>query len=456
MKPLSQGHEGQQAAGAAGVQPSALRLALLGAAFGVAVGAGAALWWAKRPAPTAADALPPMTTRLEPPLSVAPPASAQALQAGQAGKEGQTGQVGQTGQTGQGGAKPAAAPSGPPVAVSTVRARVLDVPLEWEGSATLSPWSSVEIKPQLAGVVAQVHAKEGQTVPSGALLFTLDDREAQARLSQAKAQLARSQAQLQEAERQWRRGRELLAQQFVSQGTVEAAQSQAEAARAVAQADEAAVQAAQLVLSHTRILAPGAGRIGLVPVFAGSSVSPQGAALATLTQTDPLAVSFALPQQHLFLAQQALARGEARVRVKASDGSGPERLATLEVLDSVVDASGAVKAKARLSNPGGAGTAALWPGSLARVSLTLQTLHGATLIPHAAVVHSPRGRMVYTVSEDALAVVTPVSVLAVQGEEAVVSGLKPGARVVLDGRQNLRPLSKVQDSSSADSGKARP
>jgi RND family efflux transporter MFP subunit len=432
---------------AAGGRASGLRLGLLmGAVLGVAVGSSAVLWWAKRPLPSAADALPPMTTSLEPPLAVGSSPSLVLAAGG----------LGNGGANGQSGAKPAAAPPGPPVAVSTVVARVLDLPLEWEGSATLSAWSSVEIKPQVSGVVAQVHAKEGQMVRAGALLFTLDDREAQARLSQARAQSARSQAQLQEAERQWRRGRELLAQQFVSQGTVDAAQSQAESARAVAQADEAAVLAAQVALSHTRISAPSAGRIGLVPVFAGSSVSPQGAALATLTQMDPLAVSFALPQQHLFLAQQALARGEAMVRVKTSDGSGAERLATLEVLDSVVDASGSVRAKARLSNPGGAATAALWPGSLARVHLTLQTLRGATLIPHAAVVHSPRGRMVYTVTEDSRALVTPISVLAVKGDDAVVSGLKPGARVVLDGRQNLRPQSKVLDTSAAEATKARP
>jgi RND family efflux transporter MFP subunit len=415
----------------------------VGLALGALLGAGAAMWWAQRPQPSPADALPPMTPALEAPFPSAPAAAASANAAGRASAP-------SGGQT-----SPNAAPPGPPVAVSTVIARLADVPLEWESSGTVAPWSSVEIKPQIAGVVAQVHAREGQTVKAGALLFTLDDREAQARLSQARAQVARSTAQLQEAERQLKRGRELLAQQFVSQGAVDAAQAQAETARAAAQADQAALQTAQLALSHTRIVAPSAGRIGLVPVFAGSYVSPQSAALATLTQMDPLAVNFGLPQQHLALAQQAMARGEASVQVKASDGSGTQRVAVLEVLDSVVDASGSVKAKAKLANAAPDGQFSLWPGSLVRVRLTLQTLRSATLVPHAAVVHSPRGRMVYTVNDEERAQVTPVTVLATQGEDVVVSGLKPGARVVLDGKQNLRPHARVQDISRPSVGKAR-
>lgn len=370
--------------------------------------------------------------------------------------------AGRPGAAASGPATAAAPASAPPVSVSVVRAQRRDVAVQVEATGTVSAQATIDIKPQLASVVTAVHVKEGQFVTKGQPLFTLDGRADAANLARAEAQLLRDQATLSDAQRQLARARELVAQNFISQGAVDTAQANVDAQRAAVAADRAAIDAAKVTVSYSRIAAPSSGRVGQINVFPGSSVSPTGAAMVSITQLDPISVSFNLPQRNLSDALKALAEAGSgplpvvqptvapaaapasaatappllpgQVQALLPEGRG-QRVGRLDFVDSLVDpASGTVKVKALFANK----DQALWPGAYVNVSLSLQSLPGAVVVPQAAIVQGARGTAVFVVDADGLAAVRPVKVLQALGSEAAVSGLKPGEKVVLDGRQNVR------------------
>ena len=332
-----------------------------------------------------------------------------------------------------------ATPTGPSVSVTVVLAQLRDFEIQLDATGAVSALSSVELRPQVSSVIKQVHIREGDFVKAGQLLFTLDVRADEANVSKAKAQLEKNQATLNDAQRQLARSRDLLAQQFVSQGAVDTNQSVVDSQTAALVADRAAISAAAVALSYGRITAPAAGRAGAVNVFAGSSVQANTTPLVTITQLDPVAVSFNLPQRNVGDALAALKLGNAPVTVLLPQQPKP-RTGKLQFVDSAVDASsGTVKVKAVFDNK----DAALWPGAFVSVKMGVQTIKDAVVVPQASIVQNARGRSVYVVEADGKAALRPIELLQSAGLEAVVSGVRAGEKVVLDGRQNVRPGSQL-------------
>ncbi len=342
---------------------------------------------------------------------------------------------------------------GAPVSVSTVKAVQRDQRVTLEATGTVSSLTTVDIKPQVSSTVDKVHVKEGQFVRRGDLLFTLDSRADAVNVTKARAQLARDQAALADAQRQLARSRDLLAQQFVSQSAVDAAQTQAETQQAVVAAGRAALSAAELGLGYHRIVAPSAGRVGAINVFPGSLVQPSGTALLTVTQLDPIAVAFNLPQRNLQDTLQGLREGGLPVIAQLperSDGSPGARLeGRLQFVDSAVDAnSGSVRVKAVFDNP----QQHLWPGAYVKVDIALRTLGGAIVIPQAAIVTGQKARSVFVVDADDRVQPRPIELVHPVGPEAVVTGLSAGERIVVDGRENVRAGSKVVERGARAAG----
>lgn len=345
---------------------------------------------------------------------------------------------------GQGAASPtAAAPAasaasgagGPPVAVSLVPAERRDVPVLLEATGTVTALNSVDVRPQISSVVTKVHIREGQFVKAGEPLFTLDSRSDEANLGKAQAQLQKDLAALADAQRQLARSKELFAQNFISQGAVDTNQALVDSAQAVVAADKAAIDAARVALSYSRIAAPQAGRIGQVTIVPGSYVQPAGTAMVTITQLDPIAVGFNLPQRNLADALAALRDGSGSVQAVLPEGRGT-LTGKLQFVDNTVDAAtGTVRVKAMFDNR----EQKLWPGAFVGVKLAVQTLKGAVVVPQAAIVQSPRGRVVFVVEAGNRVAAKPVEIVYAAGNDAVVTGLAGGERVVLDGRQNVRP-----------------
>lgn len=353
-------------------------------------------------------------------------------------------------------AAPQAAASAAPVSVSLVRAERRDMPVVLEATGTVSALTSVDVKPQMASVVTQVHVKEGQFVRRGDLLFTLDSRSDQANLGKAQAQLQKDLAALADAQRQFARSQELFAQNFISQGAVDTNRALVESQQAVVAADRAAIDAARVALSYARIAAPSGGRVGQIPVVAGSYVQPGGAALVTITQLDPISVAFSLPQRNLPDALAALRGSGAPVQAQLPDGRGT-LAGRLQFVDNAVDAAtGTVRVKAQFDNR----DQRLWPGAFVGVRLAVRTLKDAVVVPQAAIVQSPRGAVVFVVEEGSRVAARPVQVLHAAGNDAAVQGLAGGERIVLEGRQNVRPGNLVVERSapaaSAGSSPVRP
>ncbi|HET6598800.1 MAG TPA: efflux RND transporter periplasmic adaptor subunit, partial [Burkholderiaceae bacterium] len=334
------------------------------------------------------------------------------------------------------------------VSVTTVRAQQRDVDVTVEATGTVTALNSVDVRPQVSSVITRVAIREGQFVKAGQLLFTLDARTDEVNLAKARAQLARDQASLADAQRQFDRSRDLLAQNFISQGAVDTARTLVETQQSVVTADRAAIEAAQVGLSYSRIQSPLAGRAGAIGVHPGTTVQPGAAVLVTITQLDPIAVAFSLPQRNLNDALQTLRSGGGEVLAVLPEGRG-QRSGTLKFVDSVVDAnSGAVRMKAHFDNA----DEALWPGAFVTVRLALRTLKNAIVVPQAAVIQGPHGSVVYVVDDRNTVSLRPIELVHGVGTQAVVKGVAAGERVVLEGRQNLRPGAAVIERAHPQAG----
>lgn len=327
--------------------------------------------------------------------------------------------------------------------VTLAAAQKQDVPVTVQVNGSVVSLNSVELRPQVTNTVREVHVKEGQFVKQGQLLFTLDDRPDQANLAKARAQQQKDEATMADLERQYRRSQELVAQNFIAKAAADATLSQLEAQRAAVAADKAAVQSAQVALGYATLRAPIAGRIGAVNIYPGTLVQPT-LTLVTITQLDPIAVSFPVPEGKL---QDLLAAARSHTPVEALvSGRKTPMKGTLNFVDNTVDPMiGTVRAKAVFDNA----DQGLWPGQFVETRVTVRSLEGATVIPAAALMMLAEGSSVYVVDAEHKATRRKVETLHTFGTQVAVRGVEPGEQVVIEGKQNVRPGGKVRLDSAA-------
>ncbi len=340
-----------------------------------------------------------------------------------------------------------------PVTITTVKAQQRTLPVKLKATGSVTPLTSVDVRPQVTSVVTKVHFIEGQFVKAGQLLFTLDSRSDAAQLAKAKAQLAKDSIGLADTKRQLERSKLLFTQNFISKGAVDTAQAQVDGLAATVESDKAAIDALQVALSYARITAPSAGRVGVVNLWRGSAVVANQTTLVTITQLQPIEVTYSIPQRNLPDILSAL-KNRALVSATLADGGGDFH-GQLQFVDNSVDASsGAVKVKAVFDNK----DLKLWPGAYVDVSQTVATLNEATVIPVACIISSPRGTIVYAV-EDGRAVMRSVKVVYSDGADAAITGIEPGDILVLDGKQNVRSdvpvVEKAKEAKATASGSSR-
>ena len=348
---------------------------------------------------------------------------------------------------------PPASKKGGPQTVSSVIVERKDVPFVIEATGTIVAASIVDVRPQITSIVTKVNITEGQIVKKGDLLFTLDDRT-------DKANFDRAQALANDAQRQLARAKELVAKNFISKAGLDTAEANAASTRAAA-------RAAEVQLSYNYLRSPIDGRAGIINVFPGSLVQASNVvvsstsstatstsgAMVTITQLDPINVQFTVPERDIPLLLKAR-KDDAPLPVSVCIGNieTAQYPGLVYVIDNQVDpVIGAVRLKARLENKNGA----LIPGQFARIKLEASTLSNVMLIPSQAVVINPKGRFVYLVEkDDDKVVMKPVKVLYEYQGNAVIDGIDAGSRVVVEGKQNLRPGSKVREAKPANTPKA--
>lgn len=330
----------------------------------------------------------------------------------------------------------------PPVTVNVISPERRDVGVELFANGSVTPVKTVNLHPQTVTTIREVHIREGQFVKEGQLMFSLDDRADMANVARAEAQVARDSATLADLERQYKRSQELVAQNFLAQSALDSLLSQVEAQRALVQSNQAAARATQVSASYTTIRAPMTGRVGAIDVHPGALVQ-MTTSLTTITQLDPINVSFTLPESTLgaLLAAQKQGNVEVRVNPGSNNQEADPVVGRLSFIDNAVDPqAGTIRVKGEFSND----DTTLWPGQYVTANVVVQTLKNAVVIPQTAIITATNGTFVYVLAEGNSARQVPVQRVYAFGDRAAVTGLKGDEQVITEGKQNLRPGGKVR------------
>jgi multidrug efflux system membrane fusion protein len=319
-----------------------------------------------------------------------------------------------------------------------------DVPVTLEALGTVTALSNVTVKTQISGKLTEVGFTEGQSVKVGDFLAQIDPRPYQAALDQAQGQLARDEAMLAAARIDLARYEKLMTQDSIARQQVDTQRALVAQDEGIVRSDRANVEAAALNLNYCRIVALSTGRVGLRLVDAGNYVQasdPNG--MVVITQMQPMSVLFTLPEDDIPKFLKKLRAGGA-LPVLAFDRSGATQLATgkLETIDNQIDTTtGTVKLRAIFAND----DEALFPNQFVNVKLIVDTLQGVTIAPAAAVQLGAPGNYVYLANKDETVSVRPVKLGARDGQNvAVLQGLSPGDKVVVDGIDRLRDGAKIR------------
>lgn len=333
----------------------------------------------------------------------------------------------------------------PTVPVRVIQVVQRDVPRYVSAIGAVLSLHSVMIRPQIDGILTQLLVKEGQSVKAGDLLATLDDRSIQASLDQANAQLGQNQAQLRVAQIDLKRYQLLSVDNGISKQTLDQQQALVNQLKATARGNQAAIAAAKVQLSYTHIHSPVTGRVGIRAVDPGNFLRVSDAqGLFSVTQIDPIAVEFSLPQQQLPTLHDLL-EAKTPALVKAFIGDSEHSITPLgegrlSLIDNQVSATtGTIKVKAQFDNP----QHTLWPGQRVNVELQTGVEQNALVVPPSVVQRGLDNYFVYRVKGDDVESV-PVRMVYQDTDLNIISGVNGGDTLVSDGQSRLKPGSRIE------------
>jgi multidrug efflux system membrane fusion protein len=336
----------------------------------------------------------------------------------------------------------AVAQGAPDVPVTVTTATKQDVPLWLRGLGTVQAYYGVQLRPRVDGTLTQVPVAEGQDVKQGDLLAVIDPRPYQAILDAAVAKKQQDQAQMANAQADMARYASLVQKDFASRQQVDTQVAMVKQFAAAIVGDDAQIEAAQLNLSFCYITSPFDGRIGLRNVDPGNIVhSAEATPIISVTQIQPISVTFTLPQDNLPMINAAMAKQKLEVVVYAGDNKTELDRGTLLTPDNTIDiTTGTIKLKATFPNAHNT----LWPGQFVNAWLLLGTQANVVAVQSVAVQHGPAGLFVYRVASNNTVAVQPIVVAREEGGVSVISGgLEAGTSVVATGQSRLQAGSRV-------------
>ena len=328
-----------------------------------------------------------------------------------------------------------------PVGVATVEQR--DVPILLSGLGTVTAYNTVTVRSRVDGEIVKVNFREGQDVKTGDLLVVIDPRPFEVALANAEATLVRDQGQFNTARLNAERDETLAKQGIVAQQQADQSRALYEQYQGSMDMDKAAIANAKLNLVYTRITAPITGRVGLRQIDPGNIVHANDTnGMLTITQMEPIAVIFTLPEDNLQVVLSRMRQGTLPVDAFSRDDRSKIAGGRLETIDNQIDpTTGTFKLKAVFDNQ----DRPLWPNQFVNVHLQLETRKDAIVVPASAVQRGPQNNpFAYVVAGDNTAQVRAVQVALTQGNIALIAGgLQAGDRVVTDGQEKLQAGMKV-------------
>jgi multidrug efflux system membrane fusion protein len=354
-----------------------------------------------------------------------------------------------------------------PVTIAKVSQKT--VPVEEQVIGNVEAYSTISVKAQVGGQLTEMHFKEGEFVKKDDLLFVIDPRPFQAALDQAVATVAKDEAVLGQAKATLARDEANLRYQkatadryaslfqggIISKDQSEQLAATADATSQAVAADRAsidsatadlasahaAVDSARLQLGYTTIRSPIDGRTGNISVKLGNVVAAGSVELVTITQVEPIYVTFSVPEALLSEIRRYMDLRSLTVRAQIQDDASSEENGMLTFVDNAVDTTtGTIKLKGTFENR----DHKLWPGQFVRVTLRLSERPNAVVVPNEAIQTGQNGTFVYVVKPNRSVEVRPVvTSLRVNQDMVVDKGLEPGEIVVTEGQLRLAPDSRV-------------
>jgi multidrug efflux system membrane fusion protein len=329
-----------------------------------------------------------------------------------------------------------------PVPVLAATPVAKDVPVYLDGVGAVRALNTVTVRAQVDGKLLSINFKEGQDVKAGDVLAEIDPAIYKANYDQAVAKKAQDEATLANARLDLTRYQQLAATNAGSKQQADTQKATVAQLEALVRSDQAAIDNAQATLSYTKVIAPLSGRTGLRQVDQGNIIrSSDTNGIVVITQLQPIAVQFSLPQQQIVRVNAASAKGPLSVDVFGNDATTVVDTGMLVGIDNQVDiTTGTVKLKAQFDNA----RYQLWPGQFVNVRLKVETLPQAIVVPTSAVQRGPSGTFAYVIGEGNVVSAKPVTVTQQNEKEAVIAkGLSTSDRVVTTGFANLAEGARV-------------
>jgi len=356
---------------------------------------------------------------------------------------------GAPGGAGKGQGRPGGGGAGFVVPVVVAKAERGDLPVYFNGLGTVTAFNTVTVRSRVDGQITKINFQEGQSVRQGEDLLDIDSRPFQVQLEQAEGQLAKDQAQLRDVQVNYERFQLLYKEGVIPKQQVDTQGSQVGQFEGSIKADQGAIDSAKLQIVYSHVTAPISGRIGLRLVDIGNIVHATDAnGLLVITQLQPIAVIFSLPQDQLPQVAGKLQKGEQLV-VEAYDRDDTSKIESgkLLTIDNQIDTStGTYKLKAVFNNDRNL----LFPNQFVNVHLLADVKKNLVIVPSSAIQRGPQGTYVYVVQNGDTAKIQTVTIAQMTANSVGLSaGLNAGDLVVVDGQDKLQDGSKVNPTTSA-------
>ena len=338
--------------------------------------------------------------------------------------------------------RPPAPPPAVPVTSGVAAAR--DMPVYVRGIGTVQAYNSVAVRSRVDGQIVRVAFTEGQEVKTGDLLFEIDPAPLRAALQAAEAAKQRDQAQLGSVTADFKRTEALLARGWQTRQAYDQQKAQLGQIESALKSDDAQIETARINLDYTEIRAPIDGRTGARQVDLGNVIHASDATpLTTITQLQPISVSFTVPQREFERIREANEKGQVETDAYAEGDQKLLGKGNLAFIDNQIDQqTGTLRLKGTFANE----NEVLWPGEFVNVRLIVEVRRNAVTVPARTVQRGPDGEFLFVVRPEGTAEMRKVRVFEEEEGLAVIdNGLAAGERVVVDGQYRLENGTRVKE-----------